>query len=90
MIPKNGKYRLVDSDGNETYVQIRNNAKSFTIDLIGEIPEEPSLEMAEFLYNDHKYVMSYELPYYEIKYWNDEEFMIFLDGVPPCHFEKVN
>lgn len=89
MKPKNGKYRLVDSDGHETFVQIRNNAKSFTIKLVGEKPDETSLEMDEFLYNDHEYVMSYELPYCSIKYWNDEEFMIFLDGMPPCHFEKI-
>lgn len=92
MKPKNGKYRLVDSDGQETTVKIRNNTQTFTITLSGEKPDESSvsLEMAEFLYNNGSVAISYELPYYEIKWWDDEEFMVFLDGVPPCHFEKIN
>lgn len=88
--PKNGKYRLVDSDGQETFVQIRNNSKSFTVKLIGATPDSPSLEMCEFLYNSGEVVISYEMPYYAIKWWSDEEFMVFLDGAPPCHFEKLN
>lgn len=88
--PRNGEYRLVDSDDYETLVIIRNNSKSFTIRLIGELPRRTSPEMADFLYNTGEEIVSYDLYKFPIKFWNDEEFMVFLDGVPPCHFEKTN
>ena len=90
MTPKNGKYRMIDSEDNEVFVAIRNNKKSFTIKLTSDKPKNPCLEMCEFLYNDGSQTISNELPYYETKFWNDEEFMVFVDGLPPCHFEKTS